>query len=299
MSTLAGPTTLCGIELAHPIINASGTFDAIAARRAFGDGVLERFPFSAYVSKTITPEPRAGNPPPRLWEEAAGLVNSIGLPNKGLAGFLESDLPVLAALGVPLIVSVMATGAERFAPLVEEVAARSEVAALELNVSCPNVHSGLIVGEEPEETAALMRRLRPLTAKPLIVKLTPNVADPAQIALAAEREGADAISLINTIKAAPILADGSHWLGAGAGGLSGPAVRTIALRQVSEVAAAVQIPVVGMGGVERGADAAALLAAGATVVAVGTASFRDPLAAARVRSELGRLVPVAGGREQA
>ncbi|KAA0272706.1 MAG: hypothetical protein EDQ89_07125, partial [Acidobacteria bacterium] len=109
MSTLAGPTTLCGIELAHPIINASGTFDAIAARRAFGDGVLERFPFSAYVSKTITPEPRAGNPPPRLWEEAAGLVNSIGLPNKGLAGFLESDLPVLAALGVPLIVSVMAT----------------------------------------------------------------------------------------------------------------------------------------------------------------------------------------------
>lgn len=289
LSVSAGPVDLCGIELAHPIVNASGTFDAIAARRAFGAEVLERLPFSAYVSKTITPAARAGNPPPRLWEEAAGMVNSIGLPNKGLAGFLESDLPTLAALGVPLIVSVMATSAERFASLVERVGAREEVAALELNVSCPNVHSGLIVGEEPAETAALLRRLRPLTSKPLIVKLTPNVADPARIALAAEREGADAVSLINTVKAAPILADGSRWLGAGSGGLSGPAVRTIALKQVADVSAAVEIPVVGMGGVERGEDAAALIGAGARVVAVGTASFRDPLAAARIRAELGRL----------
>ena len=109
----AGAVDLCGIELAHPIINASGTFDAIAARRAFGDAVLERFPFSAYVSKTITPAARAGNPPPRLWEEGAGMVNSIGLPNKGLEGFLEADLPLLAELPVPLIVSVMATSAER------------------------------------------------------------------------------------------------------------------------------------------------------------------------------------------
>ena len=277
---------LCGIDLEHPIVNASGTFDAIAARRAFGDAVIDRFPFSAYVSKTITPAPRVGNPPPRLWEEPAAMVNSIGLPNKGLDGFLDSDLPVLAELPVPLIVSVMATSVEQFAPLVEAVAARDEVAGLELNVSCPNVHSGLIVGEEPGETSALIERLRPLTAKPLIVKLTPNVADPAAIAIAAEQAGADAVSLINTIKAAPLLADGRPWLGAGSGGLSGPAVRTIALKQVADVAAAVEIPVVGMGGIERGSHAAALLGAGATVVAVGTASFRDPLAAERIRGEL-------------
>ena len=276
----------CGIELEHPIVNASGTFDAIAARRAFGDAVIDRFPFSAYVSKTITPAPRAGNPPPRLWEEPAAMVNSIGLPNKGLEGFLASDLPVLAELPVPLIVSVMATSVEQFAPLVEAVAARDEVAGLELNVSCPNVHSGLIVGEEPRETSALIERLRPLTAKPLIVKLTPNVADPAAIAIAAEQAGADAVSLTNTIKAAPLLADGRPWLGAGNGGLSGPAVRTIALKQVADVVAAVEIPVVGMGGIERGVHAAALLGAGATVVAVGTASFRDPLAAERIRGEL-------------
>ena len=280
---------LCGIDLEHPIVNASGTFDAIAARRAFGDAVIDRFPFSAYVSKTITPEPRVGNPPPRLWEEPAAMVNSIGLPNKGLDGFLGSDLPVLAELPVPLIVSVMATSVEQFAPLVEAVAVRDEVAGLELNVSCPNVHSGLIVGEEPGETSALIERLRPLTAKPLIVKLTPNVADPAAIAIAAEQAGADAVSLINTIKAAPLLADGRPWLGAGSGGLSGPAVRTIALKQVADVAAAVEIPVVGMGGIERGSHAAALLGAGATVVAVGTASFRDPLAAERIRGELEAL----------
>ena len=290
---------LCGIDLEHPIVNASGTFDAIAARRAFGDAVIDRFPFSAYVSKTITPAPRVGNPPPRLWEEPAAMVNSIGLPNKGLEGFLASDLPVLAELPVPLIVSVMATSVEQFAPLVEAVAARDEVAGLELNVSCPNVHSGLIVGEEPGETSALIERLRPLTAKPLIVKLTPNVADPAAIAIAAEQAGADAVSLINTIKAAPLLADGRPWLGAGSGGLSGPAVRTIALKQVADVAAAVEIPVVGMGGIERGSHAAALLGAGATVVAVGTASFRDPLAAERIRGELEALrreAAVAGGR---
>jgi dihydroorotate dehydrogenase (NAD+) catalytic subunit len=290
---------LCGIDLEHPIVNASGTFDAIAARRAFGDAVIDRFPFSAYVSKTITPAPRVGNPPPRLWEEPAAMVNSIGLPNKGLDGFLDSDLPVLAELPVPLIVSVMATSVEQFAPLVEAVAARDEVAGLELNVSCPNVHSGLIVGEEPGETSALIERLRPLTAKPLIVKLTQNVADPAAIAIAAEQAGADAVSLINTIKAAPLLADGRPWLGAGSGGLSGPAVRTIALKQVADVAAAVEIPVVGMGGIERGSHAAALLGAGATVVAVGTASFRDPLAAERIRGELEALrreAAVAGGR---
>jgi dihydroorotate dehydrogenase (NAD+) catalytic subunit len=287
---MTAPIEFCGLRLEHPIVNGSGTFDAIAAQRAFGPELIERFPFSAFVSKTITPQPRAGNPPPRLWEEGTGMINSIGLPNKGLAGFLEHDLPQLARLPAPLIVSVMGTSAEEFTTLVEGLAERDEVAALELNVSCPNVHSGLIVGEQPAETLALLEALRPLTRKPLIVKLTPNVADPSLIAAAAERGGADAVSLINTIKAAAFEpAGGGRWLGAGSGGLSGPAVRTVALKQVADVADAVSIPIVGMGGVERGADARDLLSAGARIVAVGTASFRDPLAAARIRDELGRL----------
>jgi dihydroorotate dehydrogenase (NAD+) catalytic subunit len=218
-------TDLCGVPLRHPVLNGSGTFDAIAARRAFGDAIADRFPFSAFVSKTITPLPRAGNPPPRLYETPSGMVNSIGLPNKGLEGFLADDLPELARLPVPLIVSVMGTSAEEFSTLVEGVAGEDAVAALELNVSCPNVKSGLIVGEEPGETRALIEALRPLTAKPLIVKLTPNVAHPEAVALAAEQAGADAVSLINTLKARPL--DPSTlepWLGAGSGGLSGPAV---------------------------------------------------------------------------
>jgi dihydroorotate dehydrogenase (NAD+) catalytic subunit len=278
---------LCGLRLDHPVLNGSGAFDAIAARRAFGEAVVERFPFSAFVSKTITLEARAGNPPPRIFETPAGMVNSIGLPNKGLQGFLREDLPVLGELPVPLIVSVMGTSAEEFARLVEGVADREEVAALELNVSCPNVKSGLIVGEQPAETLLLLRELRDLTAKPLIVKLTPNVADPASIAVAAEEGGADAVSLVNTIKAAPIdPATLRPWLGAERGGLSGPAIRPIALGQVGAVADAVAIPVIGMGGIESGADALAFIAAGASAIAVGTASFRDPLAGERVRSEL-------------
>jgi dihydroorotate dehydrogenase (NAD+) catalytic subunit len=280
-------TELCGLELAHPVLNGSGTFDAIAAQRAFGPEMLDRFPFSAFVSKTITPAPRAGNPPPRLFETPAGMINSIGLPNKGLEGFLASDLPRLAELPAPLIVSVMGKSHDEFVRLVEGVAPRDEVAGLELNVSCPNVESGLIVGEEPDETRALMRAVRGLTGKPVIVKLTPNIADPAAVALSAEEGGADAISLINTLKAAAIDPDTlGPWLGARRGGLSGPAVRPIALEQVRAVAAAVRIPVVGMGGIESGSDALAFLAAGATAVAVGTASFRDPLAAERVRIEL-------------
>ena len=280
-------TDLCGIPLAHPLINGSGTFDAIAARRAFGDALDARFPFSMFVSKTITPEPRTGNPPPRLFETPAGMINSIGLPNKGLEGFIELDLPELARLPVPLCVSVMAPSREGFAALVERVGTRDEVAAIELNVSCPNVKSGLIVGEQPEETEGLVAMLRGLTAKPLIVKLTPNCADPAAVAIAACEAGADAVSLINTLKASAAHPQTLQpWLGAGSGGLSGPAIRAIALEQVRRVCTAVSIPVIGMGGVESGLDALAFMAAGARVVAVGTASFRDPAAAERIRAEL-------------
>jgi dihydroorotate dehydrogenase (NAD+) catalytic subunit len=277
----------CGIRLRHPVVNASGTFDAIAARKVYGDALLENFPFAAFVSKTITPEPRAGNEPQRIWETPAGMINSIGLPNKGLEGFLAEDLPQLAELPVPLIVSVMATNHEDFARLVRGVGEREEVAAVELNVSCPNVHSGLIVGEQPAETEALLETLRPLTEKPLIVKLTPNVADPAAVAVGAEQGGADAVSLINTLKASAIdPMSGDPALGAGHGGLSGPAVRPIAVQQLRAVTAAAGLPAIGMGGICNGADAAEFFAAGAVLVAVGTESFRDPSAGSRVAAEL-------------
>jgi dihydroorotate dehydrogenase (NAD+) catalytic subunit len=275
-----------GMELAHPVINGSGTFDAIAARRAFGDTLDERFPFSAFVSKTITLASRVGNPPPRLWETPAGLINSIGLPNKGLRGYLESDLPELARLPVPLITNVMGSTAAEVIELVEAVGARDEVSAIELNVSCPNVKTGLDIGADASSLAAFMREVRPHAAKPLIVKLTPNTADVGLVAQAAEAEGADAVSLINTLRAMALTPAGESWLGGGTGGLSGPAVFAVALAQVAAVARRIAIPVVGMGGVRTSGHARDMLAAGATLVAVGTESFRDPLAAARIAAEL-------------
>jgi dihydroorotate dehydrogenase (NAD+) catalytic subunit len=276
----------CGISLEHEVINGSGTFDAIAARRAFGDALLEQFPFSAFVSKTITLEPRAGNPPPRLWETAGGMINSIGLPNKGLAGYLEQDLPKLAELPVPLITNVMGSTDEELAELTAACDARPELAAVELNVSCPNVATGLDIGAVPAELERVVARVRPATSKPLIVKLTPNTADVAACAQAAESAGADALSLINTLRAMALGPGGEPWLGGRTGGLSGPAIRNVALAQVAAVAARVAIPIVGMGGVQSGSDARDLLRVGATLVAVGTESFRDPAAGSRIAREL-------------
>ena len=278
----------CGLALEHPIVNGSGTFDAIAAHRAFGDALLDDFPFSAFVSKTITLAPRAGNPPPRLWEAPAGMINSIGLPNRGLEGYLEHDLPQLARLPVPLITNVMGSTEGEVAQLVEAVDARREVAAIELNVSCPNVKTGLDIGADPRSLGSLVHAVRPLTRKPIIVKLTPNTADVAAVAAAAESEGADAVSLINTLRALA-LAPGdatASWLGGGTGGLSGPAIRHVALAQVAAVARRVSIPVVGMGGVTAARHALELLAVGATLVAVGTENFRDPCAGKRIATEL-------------
>jgi len=280
----------CDLRLEHPIINGSGTFDAIAARRAFGDALLADFPFSAFVSKTITLAPRAGNPPPRLWEAQAGMINSIGLPNRGLDGYLEHDLPQLAQLPVPLITNVMGSTHEEVARLVEAIDARAEVAAIELNVSCPNVKTGLDIGADPGSLGALVRAVRPLMGKPLIVKLTPNTADVAAVALAAESEGADAVSLVNTLRATALDRRGKGpWLGGGTGGLSGPAIRSVALAQVAAVARRVAIAVVGMGGVTHGTHANDLISVGARLVAVGTENFRDPCAGARIASELKSL----------
>jgi dihydroorotate dehydrogenase (NAD+) catalytic subunit len=288
-------TVFCGLELAHPIINASGTFDAIAARRAFGDELLDRFPFAAFVSKTVTVQPRQGNPPPRLWELPSGMINSIGLPNKGLEGYLAHDLPELAQLPAPLIVNVMGFTREEFSRLVVAFGDRDEVAALELNVSCPNVETGLEVGSDPFELAALLERVRPLTGKPLIVKLTPNATDVPAVARAAEQSGADAVSLINTVRGMALdPATGHPWLGATTGGISGPAVRAVALAQVCAVAGAVAIPIVGMGGVQRAADALDLIRAGASLVAVGTQSFRDPACGSRIAADLTELLANSG-----
>jgi dihydroorotate dehydrogenase (NAD+) catalytic subunit len=274
----------CGIPLAHRIVNGSGTFDAIAAHRAFGDALYEQFPFAAFVSKTVTLAPRDGNPPPRLWEQPGGLINSIGLPNKGLDGYLREDLPRLADLPVPLIVNVMGSSREDVTRLVEAFAERDEVAALELNVSCPNVKTGLVMGADPGELAALLDAVRHRTDKP-------NCASPADVAAAAEDHGADAVSLINTLRGMAMDPDrpGEPWLGGVTGGVSGPAIRSIALSQVREVRARVEIPIVGMGGVQCGHHAHDLRGGGADLVGVGTESFRDPLAARRIAAEVSRL----------
>jgi dihydroorotate dehydrogenase (NAD+) catalytic subunit len=283
---------LCGVPLRGPVLNGSGTFDVIGARRTFGDALAERFPFDAFVSKTITKAPRQGNPPPRLWETPAGLINSIGLPNKGLDGFLASDLPQIAELlgrarGIPLVVSVMGFSRDELAILVAAVGRRDEVAMLELNVSCPNVETGLVMGADPAETARAVERVRPETEKPLVVKLTPNATDPCAVATAAQEAGADAVSLVNTLKGMALDPETRRpWLGGRTGGVSGPAIRAIALEQVAAVSASVEIPVIGMGGIATGRHAADFLAAGASAVAVGTESFRDPVAGRRIAAEL-------------
>jgi dihydroorotate dehydrogenase (NAD+) catalytic subunit len=291
---------LCGVALRGPVLNGSGTFDAIAARRAFGDALIERFPFDAFVSKTITLAPRQGNPPPRLWETPAGLINSIGLPNKGLQGFLESDLPEISETlkgsdpsrveGLPLIVSLMGFSREELAELVAATGERDEVAMLELNVSCPNVETGLVMGADPVETARAVEHVRTRTVKPLIVKLTPNATEPAAVAAAAQEAGADAVSLVNTLKGVAFHPETREpWLGGRTGGVSGPAIRAIALEQVAAVAGRVEIPVIGMGGIASGTHAADFMAAGASAVAVGTESFRDPAAGRRIAAELADL----------
>jgi dihydroorotate dehydrogenase (NAD+) catalytic subunit len=310
------PIEFCGLTLAHPVINGSGTFDALAARRAFGDALVREFPFAAFVSKTITLRGREGNPSPRLWEASAGLINSIGLPNRGLDGYLAEDLPELARwLPVPLVTNVMGSTASEISELVRACDAREEIAAIELNVSCPNVHTGLDIGADPRQLQEVVRAVRPDTRKPLIVKLTPNTADVAACARAAQEGGADAVSLINTLRAlAPAprkvrreLPDRrstgggdvdlsqrdmgavnppGRWLGGGTGGLSGPAIRTVALAQVAATTACVEIPVIGMGGVQCATHAQDLLDVGATLVAVGTESFREPLVGARIARAL-------------
>jgi dihydroorotate dehydrogenase (NAD+) catalytic subunit len=278
-----------GVELAHPVLNASGTLDAPAARDA---GVPVHDALAALVTKTVTPQPREGNDPPRLAEAPAGLLNSIGLANPGLEAFAERVLPATAALGRPLVVSVGGFSHDDYAAMVRRLAGAPGVVALELNVSCPNVESGCIsIGSDAAETRALVERVRPLSGVPLWVKLSPNVADVGAIAAAAEAGGADAVVACNTLRGMAVDRGSLRpLLGGVTGGLSGPALRPVALACVHACRAACGLDVVGVGGVGSGQDALELMAAGAAAVQVGTATFPEPRAAERVRRELEQLL---------
>jgi dihydroorotate dehydrogenase (NAD+) catalytic subunit len=282
------------LELAHPVLNASGTFDAAEVRERFGETAVDPFPFAAYVPKTVTLEPREGNPPPRVTETAAGMINAIGLANKGVDAFLEA-WPTIAAVDVPVIVNVGGRRAEDYVEVVrrfEEDQARQAgsvpaVAGYELNVSCPNVATGLAIGADAAETGRLTALVRAQTERLVIVKLTPNVTDITEVALSAEAQGADALSLVNTFKALVLEpATLRPFLGNRTGGLCGPAIKPIALRMVWELAAVVKVPLIGMGGIVSGRDALEFIACGATAVAIGAANFLGIEAPGRIVGEL-------------
>jgi dihydroorotate dehydrogenase (NAD+) catalytic subunit len=280
-------TDLCGIDLASPIVNGSGTLDALAV------GTLG---LAAFVTKTVTLHPRDGNPPQRIAETPAGMVNSIGLANPGLELFCERDLPRLAELAVPLIVSVGGWSPAEYATAVARISANPGVAAIELNVSCPNVDSGCIsIGTDAAETRSLVDRCRRLTELPLLVKLSPSVADVAAIGLAAEAGGASGLVLINTVRGMAIDRRTLRpILGGGGGGLSGPAIRPVGLHAVYHCRAVSGLPIVGMGGVSSVDDVVQYMAAGANAVGVGTALFREPGLPARIVRDLADEVSARG-----
>ncbi|GBE57838.1 dihydroorotate dehydrogenase B (NAD(+)), catalytic subunit [bacterium BMS3Abin01] len=289
-------SSLGPLRLRHPIINASGTFDVLAADRVLAADLFADFPFAAYVPKTVTLKPREGNPPPRLYETAAGLLNSIGLANKGIDAFIADDLPRLGRLPVPLIASIAAEETDGYGRCAGMLDGHDEVAALELNVSCPNVElDGKALGCDPDLTARATAQARAATGKFLIVKLTPNVTDILALAHAAVEAGADCLSVINTVHGMVL----DPWtlkpaLGHVTGGLSGPAIKPVALRAVYLISRELDVPVIGMGGATSANDVLEFMAAGATAVAVGTASFRDPLLAAPLVQELGRQMELRG-----
>ena len=252
------------------LLNASGCLDALTAPDVARS-------LDAFVTKTITPEPRAGNPPVRIAETEAGMLNSIGLANPGRERFLAESLPRLRGLGVPLWVSVGGFSAREYA---ETCAALDEVDAIELNLSCPNVDDA--AGTATEIVAAC----REATRLPLYAKLSPSAWDLAEHARAVEAAGADGLSLVNTLRGLALDETLRPRLATGAGGYSGPALKPVALAAVYACARAVELPIVGMGGVRSGLDALELLAAGASAVALGTVLFTDPGAPARIRGEL-------------
>jgi dihydroorotate dehydrogenase (NAD+) catalytic subunit len=261
-----------------PILNASGCLDALIAPEIAQT-------LDAFVTKTVTPLPRKGNPPPRIAEVEDGMLNSIGLQNPGIDVFASHILPSLGELGIPTWVSVGGFSAEDYASVCEFLDDRAEVTTIELNLSCPNVE------EAPETAAELVTAARTVTSKPLYAKLSPATWDVAESARAVAEAGADGLSLVNTIRGLALDPETRRpKLALGPGGYSGPALRPIALACVHACAEAVDLPIVGMGGISTGRDVNDFVAAGARAVALGTILFSDPWAPARVRSELAESI---------
>ncbi len=267
---------IAGLTLANPVLTASGTF---ASGREYA-GLVDLDRVGAIVTKGVSLEPWAGNPSPRIAETASGMLNSIGLQNPGVEAFIAKDLTWLAAHhpDVPVIVNVSGHTCAEYARVIERLEETEGVAGYEVNISCPNVeHGGMAFGTDRYAAAEVTSACRAATGRPLVVKLSPNVTDVAEIARAVEDAGADCVSLINTLLGMAVDTETFRpMLARVVGGLSGPAIKPVALRMVWQVAGAVDVPVIGMGGIRDARDAAEFMLAGATAVAVGTANFVDP-----------------------
>jgi dihydroorotate dehydrogenase (NAD+) catalytic subunit len=284
------------IALKNPVLVASGTFGYVREMVPFVR--IERL--GGVIPKTVTFQPRAGNPTPRTVETASGMLNAIGLDNDGIHHFIRHHLPYLRTVGTAVIANIAGEDENQFVAMAEMLGGGEPgLAAVELNISCPNVSRGLDLGIDPKAVGELVRRVRGACPLPIIAKLTPNVTDIVPIAEAAAEAGADAVSLINTIRGVAV-----DWrrrrpiLAYDVGGLSGPAIKPIALRMVWEVARALPgLPIIGIGGIATADDALEFLVAGASAVQVGTATFYDPTAAERMVDELTRRLEQTGVTE--
>lgn len=282
------------LALDNPILVASGTFGY--AREM--ESLVDFKKLGGIVPKTVTQNPRAGNPPPRTCETTAGLLNAIGLDNDGLEYFLANHLPYLRNLPTKIIGNIAGKTEPEFLEMAGRIEREKGLAALELNLSCPNVSGGVDFAIDPEKTARVIRGVREVCSLPIIAKLTPNVTDVASVAQAAAEAGADAVSLVNTFLGIAIdWKRKSFRLGNGTGGLSGPAIKPLALRVVWQVAKKVRIPIIGIGGIANIDDVMEFLHAGASAVQMGTVNFYDPTAAQRVVDELPSALAAIGANK--